>query len=106
MAGKKKSTVKKVVEAVHDAASAVVKAAEEHVIQPVGKALGIGQEPRRPRPYRNEHPASVSQAEDAQSKSGARETAKSSAQSRKAAGRSENGGRPHDVKIGRGCRRA
>jgi hypothetical protein len=41
MSAKKKSTVAKVKEAVADAASAVVHAAEEKVIEPVGKALGL-----------------------------------------------------------------
>jgi hypothetical protein len=40
----KKSTVKKVTDAVQGAAAAVVKAADEHVVKPVGKALGLGGE--------------------------------------------------------------
>lgn len=40
MAGQK-STMGKVKEAVQDAASSVAHAAEQHVIQPVGKALGL-----------------------------------------------------------------
>jgi len=41
MPEKKKSTVHKVTEAVKDAASSVAHAAQEHVIQPVGEALGL-----------------------------------------------------------------
>jgi hypothetical protein len=41
MAGKKKSTVARVKDAVRDAVSSVAHATEEHIIQPVGKALGL-----------------------------------------------------------------
>jgi hypothetical protein len=41
MPEKKKSTVGKVADAVKDAASSVAHAAQEHVIQPVGQALGL-----------------------------------------------------------------
>jgi hypothetical protein len=42
MAAKKKTgTVRRVTEAVKDAASSVAHAAQEHVIQPVGEALGL-----------------------------------------------------------------
>jgi hypothetical protein len=40
----KKSTLRKVTETVKDAAAAVVHAAEDHVVQPVGKALGLVKE--------------------------------------------------------------
>jgi hypothetical protein len=42
----KKSTVEKLTGAVQDAASAVAKAATEHVVKPVGKALGLTDEPK------------------------------------------------------------
>jgi hypothetical protein len=38
---KKKSTVRQVTDAVQDAASSVAHAAQEHVIRPVGEALGL-----------------------------------------------------------------
>ena len=41
MPEKKKSTVRQVTDAVKDAASSVAHAAQEHVIQPVGQALGL-----------------------------------------------------------------
>jgi hypothetical protein len=44
MAEKKKSVVGKVTDAVQGAAAAVVKAADEHVVKPVGKALGLSGE--------------------------------------------------------------
>jgi hypothetical protein len=37
----KKGPVRKATAAVRDAAAAVVKAADEHIVQPVGKALGL-----------------------------------------------------------------
>lgn len=41
MAAKKKSTLAKMVQAVQDAGLAVVTATEEHVVKPVGAALGL-----------------------------------------------------------------
>jgi hypothetical protein len=41
MAGNQTSTVVKVKEGVRDAAASVPRAAEDHVIKPVGKALGL-----------------------------------------------------------------
>jgi hypothetical protein len=41
MAGNRKGTIAKVTGAVHDAAASVAHAAGEHVIEPVGKALGL-----------------------------------------------------------------
>jgi hypothetical protein len=41
MAAKKKGTVAKVGAAVTDTAAAVVQATDEHVVQPVGQALGL-----------------------------------------------------------------
>jgi hypothetical protein len=40
----KKSTLQKVTDTVKDAAAAVVHAADDHVVQPVGKALGLVKE--------------------------------------------------------------
>lgn len=48
MAGKKKQgTVGKITEAVKDAASSVAQAAQDHVIQPVGEALGLAGEKKQ-----------------------------------------------------------
>lgn len=41
MAGNRKGTIARVTGAVHDAAASVARAAGEHVIEPVGKALGL-----------------------------------------------------------------
>jgi hypothetical protein len=47
MAAKKQGTVGKVGNAVKGAASAVVTAANEHVVQPVGHALGLTDEKKK-----------------------------------------------------------
>ncbi len=59
MAAKKKSTVGKVVEAIKEAAATVATAAEDHVIHPVGRALGLESKPTEAK----EKPAEAKPAE-------------------------------------------